>query len=83
MLLVNSLPPSAIAKLVGLETGEVMLYPTSIQSLLTFDEDPNLSVHPFHKSFPDSITDPSHCIGKRFYISPRSLYFKLAMNCLG
>ena len=83
MLVVNPLPPSAIAELVGLETEEVMLYLTSIQSLLTLNEDPNLPVRPFHKSFPDFITDPSRCVDGRFYISPRSLHFKLAMNCLG
>ena len=83
MLLVNPLPPSAIAELLNLETEEVMLYLTLIQSLLTLDEDPNLPVHPFHKSFPDFITDPSRCTDRRFYISPVNLHFELTMNCLG
>ena len=82
ILAVNPLPPSAIAELVGLETKGVMLYLASIQSLLTFDEDPNLPVCPFHKSFPDFITDPSRCLDKRLCISPGGHHLELIMNCL-
>jgi hypothetical protein len=39
-------------------------------------------VKPFHKSFPDFITDPSRCTDTRFYISPGNLHLELAMNCL-
>jgi len=81
-MVVNPLPPSAIAELVGLETKEVILYLTSIQSLLTLDDDPILPVHPFHKSFPDFITDPSRCPDKKFYISPGNTHLDLITNCL-
>ena len=79
--LLNPLPPPAIAELVGLELEEVMLYLKLIQSLVPLDEDPNKPVKPFHKSFPDFITDPSRC-GPRFLVSPDSLHFELAVNCL-
>ena len=82
VMAVNPLPPSAIAEIVGLETKGVMLYLASIQSLLTLDEDPNLPVHPFHKSFPDFITDPLRCLDEKFYISPKYLHLDLTTNCL-
>ena len=81
-LVVNPLPPSGVAELVGLETREVLLYLTSVQSLLVLSEDPTLPVKPFHKSFPDFITNPERCLDKRFYISPRNLHLELALNCL-
>jgi hypothetical protein len=82
VLLVNPLPPSGIAELIGLDPEEVILFLTLVQSLLTLDEDFNQPVKPFHKSFPDFITDPSRCTDTRFYISPGNLHLELAMNCL-
>ena len=81
-LVVNPLIPSGIAELIGLNPDEVGLFLESVQSLLTLGEDPSQPVKPFHKSFPDFITDPSRCIDRRFWISPKDLHFKLAMNCL-
>ena len=81
-LLVNPLPPLAIAELICLDPEEVILFLTLVQSLLVFDEDSNQPVKPFHKSFPDFITDPSRCADTRFYISPEHLHFELVMNCL-
>ena len=75
ILLVNSLPPSAVAELIGLNTGEVMRILILVQSLLLLNEEnSNYSVKPFHKSFPDFITDPSRCPNLRFYISPGTLH---------
>ena len=82
LVVVNPLPPLAIAQLIGLELKEVMLYLTLIQSLLAIGEDSNKPVKPFHKSFPDFITDPSRCLDTRFYISPPRLHFQLTTNCL-
>jgi len=82
VLVVNPLPPSGIAELVGLDPEEVILFLTWVQSLLILDEDSNQPVKPFHKSFPDFITDQSRCTDTRFYISPGSIHLELAMNCL-
>ena len=82
VLLVNPLPPSGIAELIGVDLEEVILFLTLVQSLLLFDEDPSQPVKPFHKSFPDFITDPSRCPDERFHISPESLHLELATNCL-
>ena len=82
ILLVNPLPPSGIAELVGLDPEEVVLFLTLVQSLLIFDEDFDHPVKPFHKSFPDFITDPSRCLDKRFHISPGDMHLELATSCL-
>jgi hypothetical protein len=82
VMVVNPLPPLAIAELIGLEADEVTLYLELVQSLLAIDEDSSKPVKPFHKSFPDFITDPSRCADTRFYISPGHLHLELATNCL-
>ena len=82
VLLVNPLPPSGIAELVGLDPEEVILFLASVHSLLAIDEDSSQPVKPFHKSFPDFITDPLRCTDARFYISPENLHLELAMDCL-
>ena len=83
ILLVNPLPPSGIAELIDLDFEEVILFLTSVHSLLAIDEDFSQPVKSFHKSFPDFITDPLRCADARFYISPENLHFELAMSCLG
>ena len=82
VLVVNPLPPPAIAQLTGLKSKEVMLYLTLIQSLLAIGDDSNQPVKPFHKSFPDFITDPSRCTDTRFYTCPTRLHLELAINCM-
>ena len=82
VLFVNPLPPPAIAELTGLDPEEVILFLKLVQSLLVFDEDSDQPVKPFHKSFPDFITDPSRCTDVRFYISPGHLHSQLVTNCL-
>ena len=82
VLLVNPLPPSGIAELMGLETRDILPFLKSVQSLLILDEDPAKPIKPFHKSFPDFITNPSRCTDAKFYISPRDLHLELAVNCL-
>jgi hypothetical protein len=82
VLAVNPLPPSAIATLVDLGKQEVMDLLRLIQSLLKLPDDPDCPVLPFHKSFPDFITDPVRCPNKRFHISPATGHLKLALGCL-
>jgi hypothetical protein len=82
ILVVNPLPPSGIAEIIGLASQEVTLLLTSVQSLLILDEDPTQPVKPFHKSFPDFITNPSRCTDTRLCISPRNLHLELVMGCL-
>ena len=83
ILLVNPLSPSGIAELIDLDPDEVFLFLTLVQSLLTLGENTSQPVKPFHKSFPDFITNPSRCTDTRFYILPKNLHLELTMNCLG
>jgi len=82
VLVVNPLPPSAVAELIGLEAKQVKMILTLVQSLLILNEDPTCPVKPFHKSFPDFITDPSRCLNKRFSISPSAHHYELTVSCL-
>ena len=82
VLAVNPLPPSAIAVIVGLEKLEVMNMLQLIHSLLKLPEDLDSPVLPFHKSFPDFITDPVRCSDKQFHISHEAGHLELALSCL-
>ena len=82
ILATNPLSPSAIAILVNLGKQQVMNILQLIQSLLKLSEDPDTPVLPFHKSFPDFITNPLRCSNGRFHISPRTGHLSLALCCL-
>jgi hypothetical protein len=56
---------------------------SSVQSLLFLADDTNLPVRPFHKSFPDFLTDPTRCTDQRFYVSLPDHHSQLSFNCLG
>ena len=79
---VNPLSPSAIATLLGLNTKDVLPLLSSINSLLILHEDADRPVRPFHKSFPDFVTDPSRCTNQRFHISPPDHHLQLLVGCL-
>ena len=82
VLATNPLSPSSIATLLEIEAEEVPLLLSSVNSLLTLQEDINHPVRPFHKSFPDFITDPARCTNERFRISPPDHHIKLLIGCL-
>ena len=81
VLVANPLSQLAITTLTGLRSTQVQHLLGLIQSLLIMPRDPNDPVQPFHKSFPDFITDPDRCVNTQFYIPP-SYNLKLALNCL-
>ncbi|KAF9784575.1 hypothetical protein BJ322DRAFT_852578 [Thelephora terrestris] len=82
LLVTNPLSPSAIADLMGFESDVVLSLLESVQSLLVLHEDTDQPTQPFHKSFPDFMTDPSRCSDPRFYMSP-DLHTEIALRCLG
>jgi hypothetical protein len=82
VLAANPLPPSAIAALMGFNPNVVKSLLQLVQSLLVLHEDVDQPTRPFHKSFPDFITDPSRCSDTRFYIS-FDLHADLVLRCLG
>jgi hypothetical protein len=83
ILTTNPLSPSSIATLLGLDAEDVLPLLLSVNSLLILQEDPSLPVQPFHKSFPDFITNPTRCTNQRFYISPPDHHLELLIHCLG
>ena len=81
VLTANPLSPSAIATLMDLGRDNVQHLLELIQSLLILPEDPDHPVQPFHKSFPDFITDPTRCVDTRFHISS-DYHTELVLCCL-
>jgi hypothetical protein len=82
VLTTNPLSPSSIAMLLGFDVEDVLPSLLSVNSLLILQADPNLPVRPFHKSFPDFITDPTRCTNQRFHISPPNHHLELLIKCL-
>jgi len=81
MLAANPLSPSTIAALLGIDPMSVFIQLSSVHSLLIL-WDVNYPVQPFHKSFPDFITDPTRCTSQRFCISPPDHHSELLIGCL-
>ena len=82
VLAANPLSASAIAALLGFDAEDVLPLLSSVSSLLILGEDINRPVQPFHKSFPDFVTDPVRCSDERFYISPPDHHLELLIGCL-
>jgi hypothetical protein len=82
ILAANPLSPSSIARILGFDVEEVSPLLSSAQSLLILKEDIDSPVRPFHKSFPDFITDPTRCTDPRFHISPPHHHTQLLISCL-
>ena len=81
VLAANPLSQPAITTLTGFRSTYVQRLLKLIQSLLIIPKDLNDPVQPFHKSFPDFITDSTRCVSTRFYVPP-SYHLNLALNCL-
>jgi len=83
ILAANPLSTSAIATLLGFDIEDVFPLLSSVHSLLTLQEDADLPVRSFHRSFPDFITDPMRCVNQRFHVSPPDHHSELLICCLG
>ena len=83
VLAANPLSPSAIAMLLGFNAEDISPLLSSVNSLLITQEGFDHPVRPFHKSFPDFITDPTRCTNPRFHISPPDHHARLLIGCLG
>ena len=82
ILATNPLSPTTIAALLGLDTEDVSILLSSFNSLLILQEDTTRPVHPFHKSFPDFITNPARCTNPRFQVDPPAQHAELVIGCL-
>jgi len=83
VLAANPLSPSTIATLLNINREGVFSRLSSVHSLLILQEDLDSPVRPFHKSFPDFITDLTRCTNRRFYVSPLNHHPELLVGCLG
>ena len=81
VLAANPLSPSSIATLLGFDIQDVTLLLSSVHSLLVLHEDINHPVRPFHKSFPDFITDDTRCTNQSLYIPPHH-HLEMLISCL-
>ena len=81
ILVANPLSPSSIATILDFDIQDVTLLLSSVHSLLIYHEDINHPVRPFHKSFPDFITNSSRCTNQRFHI-PLHHHLELLFSCL-
>ncbi|KAF9791870.1 hypothetical protein BJ322DRAFT_1148662 [Thelephora terrestris] len=81
VLAANPLSPSSIATLLGFHSSDVSHQLTSVHSLI-LQGDNDHPVQPFHKSFPDFITDPTRCTNQRFYVFPPHHHHELVKGCL-
>jgi len=82
VLAVTPLSPCAIAALLDFRIKDVSFRLSSIHSLLLLQEHDDGPVRPFHKSFPDFITDPERCVNQRFRICPADRHTELLVGCL-
>ena len=82
LLVFNPLPVKALSDLLRISS-----IPTTLRSLhslllipdLEKTEDP---IHPFHKSFPDFLTDPKRCGDKWFFVEPTVYHTEILLSCL-
>ena len=82
ILATNPLSPNTIATLLTLDIEDVTPLLSAVHSLLVIPEGVNHPVRPFHKSFPDFITDSTRCTNPRFCISPTDQHKELLVACL-
>ena len=82
ILAANPLSPSSIATLLDLDTEDVSPPLSSAHSLLILHDDIHQPIRPFHKSFPDFITDPARCLDRRFRVCPADHHTELLIGCL-
>ena len=82
ILAANPLSPSSIARLLEFDVEDVFSLLSSVQSLLILQEDIDSPVRPFHKSFPDFITDPNRCTNTRFHVPPPEHHSRVLIACL-
>ena len=54
----------------------------SLHSLLLVPDNGDDPISPFHKSFPDFLTDPTRCKDERFFIDPPVHHINILFSCL-
>ena len=74
--------PAILATLLGFDIEDILPLLSSFHSVLVIQESIDRPVRPFHKSFPEFISDPTRCTNPRFRIHPPDQHTKLLVACL-
>jgi len=82
LLVFDPLPAKALSDL--LRTSSISTTLCSLHSLLLVPDsmETNDPIHPFHKSFPDFLTDPKRCGDKWFFVEPTVHHTQVLLSCL-
>ena len=80
LLVINSLSMTALSDLLRVSNISTTL--RSLHSLLLVPENTEDPIRPFHKSFPDFLTDPVRCKDERFFVEPAVHHAEVLLSCL-
>ena len=80
LLIYNPLSAKALSDLMKLPNIRSTLY--FLHSLVLVPEDPEDSIHTFHKSFPDFLMDPNRCKNEKFLVKPSIHHAEILFSCL-
>jgi len=82
LLILNPLPIKALSELLGYDIPHIRSIICSLHSLFLIPDKPEDPIHPFHKSFPDFLTDPEWCRDKNFLVEPTVQHVEILLSCL-
>ena len=80
LLVYNPLSARALSDLLGMSNIYTTLH--TLHSLVLVPEDPEDSIHTFHKSFPDFLTDSNRCKNEKFLVKPSIHHAEILLSCL-
>jgi len=75
-------PLSAVALSDLLRVPNISTTIRSLHSLLLVPDDTEDPIRPFHKSFPDFLTDPKRCKDNQFFVEPAVHHAQILLSCL-
>ena len=82
LLVFNPLSVGALSDLLKISTIPTTLHSLHSLLLIPDKEKTDTPIKPFHKSFPDFITDPKRCRDKWFYVDPAVHHAEILLSCL-
>jgi len=82
VLVFNPLSRSSLATLLDVGSRTILASLRSLHSLILVPDNNSDPIRPFHKSFPDYVTDQSRCKDAKYYINPGVYHAKIVIRCL-
>jgi len=80
LLVFNPLSVKALSDLLRVPSISTTI--RSLHSLLLVPDNTEDPIRPFHKSFPDFLTDPKRCQDKQFFVEPAVHHAQILFSCL-